>query len=120
MLKQTDVGYKRQAKRQPPSGGCVLKLQVPQINKTANHQPPSGGCVLKHVIAKNITTKENQPPSGGCVLKLYRLIIALHRLAQPPSGGCVLKPCIYAIHSQNRQPAAFGRLCVETGGLKCC
>ena len=32
---------------QPPSGGCVLKLQVLQVLRIIKIQPPSGGCVLK-------------------------------------------------------------------------
>ena len=34
---------------------------------------------------------------------------------QPPSGGCVLKLTSYNKKEQRRGPAAFGRLCVETG-----
>ena len=33
---------------------------------------------------------------------------------QPPSGGCVLKHGIHGVTCQNADPAAFGRLCVET------
>ena len=33
---------------QPPSGGCVLKLNnQPQYIVVIGNQPPSGGCVLK-------------------------------------------------------------------------
>ena len=32
---------------QPPSGGCVLKLEQPPHQVIAQLQPPSGGCVLK-------------------------------------------------------------------------
>ena len=32
---------------QPPSGGCVLKLYLPALNRAIRYQPPSGGCVLK-------------------------------------------------------------------------
>ena len=35
-------------------------------------------------------------------------------MSQPPSGGCVLKPCGNAAVAGGGQPAAFGRLCVET------
>ena len=38
---------------------------------------------------------------------------------QPPSGGCVLKHAKNAANEYGRLPAAFGRLCVETTGLKC-
>ncbi|EET42556.1 hypothetical protein NEISICOT_03700 [Neisseria sicca ATCC 29256] len=34
---------------------------------------------------------------------------------QPPSGGCVLKPNITKFSVHAHAPAAFGRLCVETG-----
>ena len=33
---------------------------------------------------------------------------------QPPSGGCVLKHRARRQPPENQQPAAFGRLCVET------
>ena len=36
------------------------------------------------------------------------------KIAQPPSGGCVLKPIGDAFLGDSAQPAAFGRLCVET------
>ena len=59
--------------------------------------------------------KRHQPPSGGCVLKQRRQFGLNTLSAQPPSGGCVLKQ----IEDQNKayeaKPAAFGRLCVETG-----
>ena len=35
---------------------------------------------------------------------------------QPPSGGCVLKHDIQRASLPFPVPAAFGRLCVETGG----
>ena len=33
---------------------------------------------------------------------------------QPPSGGCVLKPLAALQEMGGWEPAAFGRLCVET------
>ena len=33
---------------QPPSGGCVLKLETDAWSKLYEEQPTSGGCVLKH------------------------------------------------------------------------
>ena len=58
----------------------------------------------------------NQPPSGGCVLKQTAFVIARIRLPQPPSGGCVLKRDFRLTEYQEAygEPAAFGRLCVET------
>ena len=35
---------------------------------------------------------------------------------QPPSGGCVLKREIEVKRAEQKKPAAFGRLCVETRG----
>ncbi len=32
---------------QPPSGGCVLKLEKIKALFVSTSQPPSGGCVLK-------------------------------------------------------------------------
>ena len=56
-----------------------------------------------------------QPPSGGCVLKLNSKANQLLDDNQPPSGGCVLKPqCGFSV-GECINPAAFGRLCVETG-----
>ena len=78
------------------------------------YQPPSGGCVLKLAICFSSFQFFSQPPSGGCVLKpplrlLYNVVCG-----QPPSCGCVLKLPIRAFRLIWFQPAAFGRLCVET------
>ena len=54
---------------QPPSGGCVLKLERRLRNIYGNAQPPSGGCVLKPVAKYAGKYERGQPPSGGCVLK---------------------------------------------------
>ena len=70
----------------------MLKLLWSFDMADTNAQPPSGGCVLKHVVQAAFDFVQAQPPSGGCVLK------PAHRGA----GGGGL------------QPAAFGRLCVET------
>ena len=36
------------------------------------------------------------------------------RVGQPPSGGCVLKHGFDGLYLEGWDPAAFGRLCVET------
>ena len=100
--------------KQPPSGGCVLKLLVSRLNLRVCLQPPSGGCVLKRQHLRHAASNHTQPPSGGCVLKPKRgfflgliagVTAAFRRLCvetevinqaltdflQPPSGGCVLK-----------------------------
>ena len=48
------------------------------------------------------------------MLKRYILDIIAMALAQPPSGGCVLKQQTFPIFRHKNDPAAFGRLCVET------
>ena len=55
---------------QPPSGGCVLKLEKSKKALEQQLQPPSGGCVLKQQFEEAKALIEEQPPSGGCVLKL--------------------------------------------------
>ena len=120
---------------QPPSGGCVLKLQpcflcrgrlaaafgrlcVETTTGTATPcscwQPPSGGCVLKPRDKPWLHPDFGQPPSGGCVLKRPAIPRQTARPYQPPSGGCVLKHVPAAKGGLNGLPAAFGRLCVET------
>ena len=121
---------------QPPSGGCVLKLLPIDRGLPLLSQPPSGGCVLKlldgfalkgffhpaafgRLCVETLRTSlhflfADQPPSGGCVLKPSLNLKQYHYDHQPPSGGCVLKLLnIFAIQSF-LNPAAFGRLCVET------
>ena len=83
-------------KRQPPSGGCVLKLGYENGLRFFFRQPPSGGCVLK----QSVVTESFSPPP------------------QPPSGGCVLKPAMAAAAKASSVAAAFGRLCVETACKK--
>ena len=102
---------------QPPSGGCVLKHFSSFLRSNVGYQPPSGGCVLKPGSwSPNSIIYANQPPSGGCVLKQSssKQIINQH-MAQPPSGGCVLKPAQDWRTTTTTIPAAFRRLCVETG-----
>ena len=51
MLKQRFAPKLYQFLIQPPSGGCVLKQEVVEVQAVA-HQPPSGGCVLKRLPPK--------------------------------------------------------------------
>jgi len=39
----------------------------------------------------------------------------VREMHQPPSGGCVLKLNVWGHRNTLQCPAAFGRLCVETG-----
>ena len=79
-----------------------------------NSQPPSGGCVLKLAPFQTPFPSPAQPPSGGCVLKQGLVGKAGGLAFQPPSGGCVLKPLADGGADDVGNPAAFGRLCVET------
>ena len=47
-------------------------------------------------------------------MKLRRSRLLQIPRGQPPSGGCVLKQTTYFPHCLCLNPAAFGRLCVET------
>ena len=48
------------------------------------------------------------------MLKLLFRSFWLYKDCQPPSGGCVLKPLGAVVAVVEAEPAAFGRLCVET------
>ena len=78
-------------------------------------QPPSGGCVLKQYKTKFYFHNGCQPPSGGCVLKPPGSVLIVDEASQPPSGGCVLKLVWVCPRNLREWPAAFRRLCVETG-----
>ena len=94
------------------------RLCVETLKKTTSPhrqaQPPSGGCVLKREAANNMPQFFAQPPSGGCVLKPDTSTAMTTAAIQPPSGGCVLKQYCEAYDAVVPEPAAFGRLCVET------
>ena len=68
---------------------------------------------MKRIRQKHWLAQPRQPPSGGCVLKRLHSIFPLSD--QPAAFGrlCVetFKPCSTAAFDR---PAAFGRLCVET------
>ena len=48
-------------------------------------------------------------------MKLDDFEVVITKTYQPPSGGCVLKPWGDFDGNGTKEPAAFGRLCVETG-----
>ena len=94
---------------------CVETRLPAQSTKQRLNQPPSGGCVLKLKAGKQrFQCIWSQPPSGGCVLKRHILSPIQRITGQPPSGGCVLKLRYGADSLLQSNPAAFGRLCVET------
>ena len=77
---------------QPPSGGCVLKLEDMLGTAEGYDQPPSGGCVLKRCHVP-LFLGDGGPAAFGrlCVETLFNIRIPLPHNSQPPSGGCVLK-----------------------------
>ena len=117
-MKRPAVRQSRCRLFQPPSGGCVLKLLWSFDMADTNAQPPSGGCVLKHVVQAAFDFVQAQPPSGGCVLKPPPVYRRGRQCRQPPSGGCVLKLHGAKWCHRHKDPAAFGRLCVETWYLQ--
>ena len=57
--------------KQPPSGGCVLKLFLDYWKTPFNYAAAFGRlCVETWIHVKKKTPRLLQPPSGGCVLKL--------------------------------------------------
>ena len=79
--------------RQPPSGGCVLKLVNVTFEDVVFDPAAFGRLRVETLHCTSIKNPPIQPPSGGCVLKLFdfeRLRFVTQD--QPPSGGCVLKP----------------------------
>ena len=91
-------------------GRLCVETMLDDIFET-NHrrQPPSGGCVLKLYRLRCPKSPTLQPPSGGCVLKLKKSIAGATGIRQPPSGGCVLKQilaCPFRPKSSSRLRAA--------------
>ena len=60
---------------------CVETLEKHLIKIGPRRQPPSGGCVLKRRVMKSVGYGEVQPPSGGCVLK-HHLVKTDSRIAR--------------------------------------
>ena len=50
----------------------MLKLRLEDMMMEVFYQPPSGGCVLKLDLLGEGFGEVGQPPSGGCVLKRQR------------------------------------------------
>ena len=82
----------QQIRKQPPSGGCVLKPDAHQLVEFLSAAATFGWLCVETVYADtNKNIKEMQPPSGGCVLKRGKITPDQLAEMQPPSGGCVLK-----------------------------
>ena len=92
----------------------MLKQAREAEAKAAADQPPSGGCVLKLDDWRYRQHRQNQPPSGGCVLKLKK-VPPINTVLVP---AAFRRLCVETISLQPLRirllPAAFRRLCVET------
>ena len=76
---------------QPPSGGCVLKLSLPECSVV--DQMPAA---FRRLCVE--TTSSSSSGSGAGPAAFRRLCVetpflnhSIHPMNQPPSGGCVLK-----------------------------
>ena len=114
MLKLTTLATKNEATSQPPSGGCVLKLNTPVIGISYTVQPPSGGCVLKQTAA-------NPPCPARPPAAFRRLCVETRQTKSAPpkqNPAAFRRLCVETMVSSSaskpRLPAAFRRLCVET------
>ncbi len=63
---------------------CVETVGLIFLQSQAR-QPPSGGCVLKLLRYYRLLHQYVQPPSGGCVLKLDACCGGRMFYLQPPS-----------------------------------
>ena len=102
------------ASRQPPSGGCVLKPEIPELLE----QKPKAAAFGRLCVETSVPIlrwRINFAAAFGrlCVETLSIEYLKPY-LEQPPSGGCVLKPCLLFRKNNRTFAAAFGRLCVET------
>ena len=95
-------------------GRLCVETRLPDILVLRRRQPPSGGCVLKHIALFPFVIPPSQPPSGGCVLKHWQGW-RISEIARPAAFGrlCV-ETALNLSNSARRASAAFGRLCVET------
>ena len=77
-------------------------------------QPPSGGCVLKLRAFDGISARARAAAFGRLCVETPATVGEMRTFRQPPSGGCVLKRQAGCTFFRRVEAAAFGRLCVET------
>ena len=136
MLKRNTSWGRNSKPAQPPSGGCVLKLNEPAtLGRKKDPAAFRRLCVeTVHMVIKKpfispaafrrlcVETRNTETLKDSVLPAAFRRLCVetikkwlcpkLHN--QPPSGGCVLKPGILGFAIVRRDPAAFRRLCVET------
>ena len=100
---------------QPPSGGCVLKLDL--LGEGFGEVGPAAFgrlCVETFVLMGTIGGLDDQPPSGGCVLKQLYLLKRFYAQKPAAFGRLCVETNTRPLSQCKTAPAAFGRLCVET------
>ena len=97
----------------------MLKLPVFSMVLTKVKQPPSGGCVLKLLVFPFFAILINAATFGWLCVETMRWRSVFMLSLQPPSGGCVLKQIIDYALLIIQNAATFGWLCVETSVSKC-
>ena len=102
-------------KNQPPSGGCVLKLQGGSINFCYGVPAAFGRLCVETMNFNEQDGFTVQPPSGGCVLKQQGINPAKDRAEPAAFGRLCVETINHKVTDFLQNPAAFGRLCVETG-----
>ena len=114
MLKLTITIRTTHLRIQPPSGGCVLKPDVPDGGGEPDCQPPSGGCVLKQRQGGHPCRFVRPAAFGRLCVETYRAQRHV-QAAVPAAFGRLCVETRLRRRTRNPQtPAAFGRLCVET------
>ena len=69
---------------------------------------------MKPKLIERVVYRNVQPPSGGCVLKLMPYREGYYDSDPAAFGRLCVETRRQKIKSVGTQPAAFGRLCVET------
>ena len=72
---------------------------------------------MKQSVPRNGYRLYTQPPSGGCVLKLVGFGNFCRKLQPAAFGRLCVETGLRAVGLATGRPAAFGRLCVETKSI---
>ena len=77
-------------------------------------QPPSGGCVLKLQVAKHTQRRESPAAFGRLCVETWFLICRPVQNGPAAFGRLCVETHHQPLRNKSYRPAAFGRLCVET------
>ena len=114
MLKLAIARRLRPRFSQPPSGGCVLKLNIVQYHQIGAKQPPSGGCVLKHGLSFMGWRHYAAAAFGRLCVETVAPAPYLPMRIAAAFGRLCVETRLFIAAASARFAAAFGRLCVET------